>query len=382
MSRCLGRKVGSTLHIVHISTVHSALDPRIRLKQLRSVRDGGLTAHLVTADRDAGEEGDGVRVHRVAGRRRGRLTRMLITAPRAVLRAIRIPAAVYHFHDPELIPWAWLLLLRGVPVVYDVHEDYALAVAHKPYLAPALRSRLGRLVAAAERVLTRPFRVVIAEECYAPRFPAARAVLNYPSRSLLSAGSAFGIADCRLLYTGNVTADRGALNLARLARVLPEAHITMAGRCDPAVAAEIRAVAGMAASRITLTGEGRYVPFAEIRSLYWTGHWIAGIALIPDSPHYREKQLTKFFEYMAAGLPIIASDVPAWRSLIAAQGLGLCVDPEDPRAVAEAVRWIEGHPEAAREMGTRGRDFVALRYNWEREGQRLLSFYHELLEAS
>ena len=59
--------------------------------------------------------------------------------------------------------------------------------------------------------------------------------------------------------------------------------------------------------------------------------WTAGLALFPDTPHYREKELTKFFEYMAAGLPIICSDFPVWRELVERHRLGLCVDPEDHR---------------------------------------------------
>ncbi|MFP3959879.1 MAG: glycosyltransferase, partial [Spirochaetaceae bacterium] len=294
----------------------------------------------------------------------------------------RLPAAVYHFHDPELIPWAWLLLLRRAPVVYDVHEDYAVAVAHKQYLPAWLRRRLGRLVDVAERALTRPFRIVIAEDCYASRFPQGLRVRNYPPRSLLSVGPAFDARSRRLLYTGNVTEERGALNLAGVAAVASDLRITLVGRCSPALASRMRAIAGDAgASRMTIIGEGRYVPFSEIRARYAEGDWLCGTALFPDSPHYREKALTKFFEYMAAGLPVIASDVPFWRRLIVEQGLGICVDSTDPRAAVQAARRFAEDPAEAREMGRRGRELVRRHYNWEYQGAALVAFYRSLLRT-
>lgn len=370
-----------TTRIVHISTVHSALDPRIRLKELASVRDAGMEAHFITADPAAEERGDGIRVHRVARRQHRRLSRIFVLGPKAVWRAFRIGPDLYHIHDPELLPWAWLLRLRAVPVVYDVHEDYTLSVGYKHYVLRRLTRFSRAMVAFAERALSRPFYPVIAERCYQARFPHAPAVLNYPSVSLLEAGPSFDPESRRLLYTGNVTIERGALSLAHVSAEAPELEMVLAGKCAPGVAMSIRAVAGEGVCRLRIVGEGRYVPFAEIRSLYAQGNWLAGMALIPDTPHYREKQLTKFFEYMAAGLPIVATDVPAWRRLIVDEGLGFCVDPEDPRAAAEAVRRLRESPREARAMGMRGRELVRRRYNWEGEGRRLVGYYNELVGA-
>ena len=63
------------------------------------------------------------------------------------------------------------------------------------------------------------------------------------------------------------------------------------------------------------------------------GGWLAGLAIFPPNPHYYEKELTKFFEYMGAGLPIVCSDFPAWRTLMAETGAGICVDPQDPESI-------------------------------------------------
>jgi glycosyltransferase involved in cell wall biosynthesis len=130
--------------------------------------------------------------------------------------------------------------------------------------------------------------------------------------------------------------------------------------------------------QLVIHGAGRYVPFKEITALYRGGGWLAGLALFPDTPHYREKELTKFFEYMAFGLPIVASDFPAWKALIEGHGVGLCVNAGSTGSINAGLIWLREHPDEARAMGERGRTLVRTTFNWEREAARLVEFYQTL----
>jgi hypothetical protein len=85
------------------------------------------------------------------------------------------------------------------------------------------------------------------------------------------------------------------------------------------------------------------------------------------------------FEYMAAGLPVIASDFPLWRQIVDGAGCGLLVDPLDPVAIADAMQWILEHPAGAEAMGRRGRQAVEEKYNWEREAEKLIGLYERLM---
>jgi glycosyltransferase involved in cell wall biosynthesis len=85
---------------------------------------------------------------------------------------------------------------------------------------------------------------------------------------------------------------------------------------------------------------------------------------------------------MSASLPVIASDFPLWREIVDGAGCGLLVDPKDPHAIANAMRWIIDHPAEAAEMGQRGRKAVEQRYNWEAESESLIALYLDLLTAS
>ena len=81
----------------------------------------------------------------------------------------------------------------------------------------------------------------------------------------------------------------------------------------------------------------------------------------------------RLFEYMAAGLPILA---PVYSSEIArivtAERCGILVDFSDPATVAKAIVYLREHPEQCRAMGARARKAFELRHNWEREIEPLL----------
>jgi glycosyltransferase involved in cell wall biosynthesis len=85
------------------------------------------------------------------------------------------------------------------------------------------------------------------------------------------------------------------------------------------------------------------------------------------------------FEYMAAGIPVIASDFPLWREIVEGNHCGLCVDPLDSKAIALAIDWLLEHPEEAEKMGKNGQRAVRERYNWDNEAETLLAAYKTLL---
>jgi glycosyltransferase involved in cell wall biosynthesis len=84
------------------------------------------------------------------------------------------------------------------------------------------------------------------------------------------------------------------------------------------------------------------------------------------------------FEYMSAGLPVIASDFPLWRSIIEDNVCGICVNPENPQAIADAIDFLVTNPAVAKRMGENGREMVRVRYNWMNEEKKLVNFYAAL----
>ena len=96
------------------------------------------------------------------------------------------------------------------------------------------------------------------------------------------------------------------------------------------------------------------------------------------APNNIEAQPNKLFEYMAAGIPVVASDFALWRAIVDDTGCGLLADPCDPNAIATAVAYLLSHDREAEAMGRRGREAVARRYNWSAEEPKLLHLYADL----
>lgn len=103
----------------------------------------------------------------------------------------------------------------------------------------------------------------------------------------------------------------------------------------------------------------------------------AGLAVISAAARDRNLEAlsgasNKAFEYLACGLPLIVADTPEWRRFYVDPGYGLAVDPDDPRDVAAALRWLAAHRDQARAMGERGRERIAGEWNYETQFEPVL----------
>ena len=86
----------------------------------------------------------------------------------------------------------------------------------------------------------------------------------------------------------------------------------------------------------------------------------------------------KFYEYMAAGLAIVASDLPKWKDIIESGPFGVTVNPKNPRTIASAIDYLLDNPELTEQMGRNGRKAVLETYNWETESNKLLQAYKSI----
>ena len=146
----------------------------------------------------------------------------------------------------------------------------------------------------------------------------------------------------------------------------------LAGAFDSAsLEKEVRGLAGW--SRVDFLG---WQSRRQVAGLL--GSVRAGLVLFHPVPNHVEAEPNKLFEYMAAGLPIVASDFPLWREIVGKTECGLLVDPLDPSAIADAIRWIFEHPDDAAAMGERAQEAARTRYNWDAEARKLLEFYGKL----
>ena len=82
---------------------------------------------------------------------------------------------------------------------------------------------------------------------------------------------------------------------------------------------------------------------------------------------------------MSAGLPIITSNFPLWREIVEGNNCGVCVDPLNPKEIADAIQFIVDNPLKAKEMGENGKNAIYDHYNWSNESKKLFELYDKLI---
>lgn len=364
--------------VVHLTTVHHPFDNRIFHKQCKSLANAGYNVVLIApGERD--QIIDNISIQALP-KPKNKLARMFRTSFQLYKKALNENGDIYHFHDPELIFVGLLLKLKKKTVIYDIHEDYRSSLAQKDYLPKYIRGIAAVALSWFESLFSKCFTVILAEKYYSQRFPRGFHVLNYPKKeyfSLLGLNN-LDVSQPKLLYTGSLLQDRGAFNYANILKVIDNVEVYIVGKCSGELAEKLYELAGKEKPRLNIIGIDSFIPFEEIINYYKKGNWVAGLAIFPSTPHYVNKELTKFFEYMGAGIPIICSDFPVWRSLMEKTGAGICVNPNDFDEIKEAINFLINNPEKAQEMGNNGRKAVLEEYNWEAEAKKLLNFYKQL----
>lgn len=158
----------------------------------------------------------------------------------------------------------------------------------------------------------------------------------------------------------------------RLRRTVPNARLLVVGKGPMRPEVE-KLQLEMGTDVVELTGE---LPHHEIPDRLRTAD--VGVAPYPDlDPFYFSP--IKVIEYMAAGLPVVASSIGQLTELIVQERTGLLVDPGDPDALAEALEELAQDRARRRRMGRRGQHRALTKYTWEGVARRVESVLARLV---
>jgi glycosyltransferase involved in cell wall biosynthesis len=361
-----------------MTSVHSALDHRIFRKECRSLARAGFDVVVVGPHtEDAVEELVRVKSVKKHNSKIGRMTRTVWNVFR---EAQKQNADIYHFHDPELIPVALLLRSRGRTVIYDVHEDFPQDMMFKSYLPKWSRRFLRRLMEWGESIACRRFSAIV---CVTPAIsdrmhainPNTVTVYNYPyPEELLDENPpSWSNRSPAATYVGTITPQRGIAQMVDAMAYLPAslgATLEIAGDTVPD---EVKSSVGW--SRVRFHGKldqpSTYRLLRNVR---------VGIICMHPIRTFVDCLPVKIFEYMGAGLPVIASDFPLWRQVLNGVNCAVFVDPLDARAIAQAVEYLLANPGEAEEMGRRGQAAVSRKFNWNTQARKLVDLYSSLVD--
>lgn len=345
--------------IAHLTSAHPPDDVRIFHKQVRSLREAGHEVRLIAG--------------RAPG---GRFARMTWTVTGVLRDALEARAEIYHFHDPELIPAGLLLKIVGKKVVYDAHEDLPKQILSKPWIPTRLRRPVAFVSDLVERGASRFFdQVVAATPSIASRFDPAKTVTvrNFPlAIEAPTEPAPYSHRPPLIAYVGSITRERGIVDLIDAMEDLPAHRLALAGRFSPAsLKAECEARPGW--RNVDLQGWASRPEVAHLLAR-------ARVAVIPfrSEPNHEQALPTKLFEAMAAGAPVVCSNLPAMRSIVEEAGCGSYFEPGNSRSLAQALLGILEDPAAGEAMGARGRRAFETSFRWEGEAAKLLALYRDL----
>ena len=369
----------SRIRVAHVSSAHRASDARIHLREAASLSTAGYDVMVIAVQSDSELPETGVRV--IELRARPRLQRATIGSLIAVWGAIRNRALIVHLHDPEL-SWAIVpLRLLGRVVIFDAHEDLPVQMLGKPYVRRGTRG-LARLASwLVVKMASRANHIIAATDAISRRFPESKVsvVRNYPR---IRGGDAevVPILDRppRVGYIGELSVRRGAFEMVDAvgaASFPADWDVVLAGSMSPdSLLANLMNRPGW--DRVSFKG---VLSPDDARDLL--NECRVGLVVLQRSRAYLDSLPTKMFEYFAAGIPIIASDFPLWRSIVEPLDCGVLVDETSPDAIAAAIAQYARDPELLARHGANALRAAHDELNWATQEPILLDAYAGIVES-
>ncbi len=256
-------------------------------------------------------------------------------------------------------PWKWLLARQERRWARTVD---AVVTVSRPY-ADVLERRLGVRPAIVMNCPPAPPDPAPGEPGGPPRPRRFHDVLGLPPEAPV------------VLYHGYLFPHRGIERLFEAIASVPGAHLVVMGFGPRFGAYQGRVAALPYAGRVHVVPG---VPPEEL--LDWVAS--ADVAAMPIEGNTLNHRLTtpnKLFEALAAGVPVVASDLPGMAAILRETGAGLTCDANDPADIARAIRSILEATEGER-AAYRDRALAAARttYNWERQAEAYLGVVRSL----
>lgn len=367
----------NSVKVCHITSAHNWNDIRIFIKECSSLSEAGFSVSLVAANCE-NQVVNGVNIVGVQSVTKGRFGRMRKTAKAVYLRAKELNADIYHFHDPELLPYGNKLRKVGKIVIYDAHEDVPRQILSKYWINKYLRKIVSKSFERYEnRIAAKLSGIVTATPFIAQRFlkinKNAIDINNFPLENELAGTAPWETKKNQICYIGGISLIRGNAELVEAMNGLSGVQLVMAGGFSNSEFENVlREKKGW--SNVDFKGLVDRKAVAQIMN-----ESKAGVVTFLPLPNHVDAQPNKMFEYMSAGIPVIASHFPLWKEIIEGNDCGICVDPENPNEIKNAVTKIFANDSEAKRMGDNGRRAVLEKYNWKAESMKLVRFYTDLL---
>lgn len=380
--------MADALHICHISLLNPAIHSRIFFKMALSQVQAGYRVTIIAQDpAPAPYLREGVEIIPLGVF--GRLSwRRIWYSWRFSRIARRVGADIYQIHTVELLATGKKLkqALSRAKVVYDMHEDYVANILHADYYSEWSRPKLAaRVIAVQDDFCKWGDGLILAEDCFQALLPfdpdrtvVARNKFRAPA---IVPATKLDLADPKLpmmLCTGTIAENWGifkAVSLWAEFNKFSAVNLVIAGHSQDAALLQelqLRVNATGLSGRFVLVGGSSYVPFEQLVALIKVCTF--GVALYQLKENIKDRIPTKFYEFMAAGKPLVYSENPIWDSMNAHSKFGVVLPKawtsEDAMTVFNQVKTLstelQQHP------------LPSAAWSWDSESPRMLELMAKL----
>ena len=351
------------MRVCHFTSAHDSDDIRVFVKECVTLASNGFEVYFVAPG--PSREDQGVKVVGIGDVPEGRLKRMTGFAKTAYKKALELNCDVYHFHDPELLPYGLKLKKKGKTVIYDSHEDVPAQIMDKKWIPAFMRKMVSSWFRSYETRIIRRLDAVVCATPYIAEKMQGRAnkiavVNNFPKLDdIVYHESPFASREGYICYAGNISEDRGDTIMNDVMREV-DGRLIIAGEHDAVKNGNVEYI-----GKQNRTG---------VNELYKES--VLGLCILKPIDNYLNSQPIKMYEYMAAGLPFVCSDFPKWRKVAEESGAGVLTDPADISGTAKLLNSLLGDKDHLQEMGRKGRQYVISNCSWENEGKKLTALYN------
>ena len=321
----------------------------------------------------------GFRVVKFLLGRQGRAAKAYAINQRFIRAAVGTHPEVVHAHDLNTL-WAGTVVKRrtGAKLVYDSHELATARNRMGPWWRRWARYWERRGVPHADEIImAAPGYADAARRLYGVE---STVILNVPEIQVPVTGG----WDLReeldlprdrhvVVYQGSIQENRGIEQVIDAMEYVPDAVLVVIGYgyYRPMLERMVRERGWT--DRVRFFGP---VPNQDL--INWTASADLGVCcIVGTSPSYFHSLPNKLFEYLMAGVPVIASDFPGMGGITRQADVGEVCDPQDPGSIASAVLRVLEDPQA-RERYERNAKAAVERYNWAVEAERLAGIYERL----
>lgn len=365
--------------------MHSWDDDRIYQRACIGLIKEGLEVHLIASNPGTKHfETSGVEFHWL--KQRHGWKRRILSSAEAYRKALEINADIFHFHDPDLLPWMLLLSFRGKKVIYDVHENYSERI-HALAIPSCVKQILAKLWSHFERFCGAKYSGIITttlsmqslfEGIQIPKI----SISNAPYLSVL--GEVNLKVDKRLftIYTsGTNSYKRNCMQtieaLPFILKRIPAARLIFVGRYSPIdfkFKLEARAIELGVETHVELEG---LLPWKE--NFIRTAQMEIGCVFYEDNINNRLTVPNRLFEYMYSGVAVIGEDFLEIQKVIQESQCGIVVNSSDPESIADGVISLFSDIPALRKMQSNAKRKVITTYAYEYELKKMIAYYNSII---